>query len=430
MMNCGGACQGHVNSNVPADVLEKTKMHPCYSADAHHKFARMHLPVAPRCNIGCNYCNRKYDCVNESRPGVTSEILSPEAARNKFDVVREKVENLSVVGIAGPGDSLADWENTREAIRLIKEEAPETIFCLSTNGLLLPEYAADIISLGVNHVTVTLNTIDPKIGSRIYRFVTLKGHKYEGEEGAAILLERQLEGIRLLTAAGVLVKINIVMIKGINDQHIPEVVKKVRELGVFITNIMPLIPAPGSRFENFPQTSTKELNQIRDLCQIDMPQMRHCKQCRADAIGLLGEDRSLEFSGAGKAGLKTAEPVPVKKKLFRVAVASKHGVLIDQHFGHAEEFAIYMGDGTHFELVERRQVEKYCNGVEDCGDGEARRENIISALKDCDAVLSMRIGYHAKKKLEQKGIVSIESCDTIKNELAGIGKALVKSEIA
>ena len=40
----------------------------------------MHVAVAPACNIQCNYCNRKYDCANESRPGVVSEKLTPEQA--------------------------------------------------------------------------------------------------------------------------------------------------------------------------------------------------------------------------------------------------------------------------------------------------------------------------------------------------------------
>ncbi|WP_378953941.1 nitrogenase cofactor biosynthesis protein NifB [Pelosinus sp. sgz500959] len=276
-------------------MLEKTQKHPCYSFDAHQKFARMHLPVAPYCNISCNYCNRKFDCVNESRPGVTSEILTPQAAKKKFDRVREQVAQLSVVGIAGPGDALADWENTRESIRLIRAENPQVVFCLSTNGLLLPEYAQQIINLGVTHVTVTVNCLDSAIGAKIYKHINFKGQHYTGEAGAKILIENQLAGIALLTSQGIIVKINIVMLKGINDQHIPEVVKKMKEFGVFITNIMPLIPAPGSVFENFPQTRMEDVNDMRNLCELDVMQMRHCKQCRADAIGLLGEDRSQEF---------------------------------------------------------------------------------------------------------------------------------------
>jgi nitrogen fixation protein NifB len=63
---------------------------------------------------------------------------------------------------------------------------------------------------------------------------------------------------------------------------------------------MPLIPAPGSIFENYPHTSTKEINQLRKACEIDLQQMYHCKQCRADAIGLLGDDRSGEFNTSGE----------------------------------------------------------------------------------------------------------------------------------
>ena len=62
-------------ADMAPEVWEKVKNHPCYSEEAHHHYARMHVAVAPACNIQCNYCNRKYDCANESRPGVVSEKL-------------------------------------------------------------------------------------------------------------------------------------------------------------------------------------------------------------------------------------------------------------------------------------------------------------------------------------------------------------------
>jgi nitrogen fixation protein NifB len=401
---------------VPPDILEKTRKHPCYSAEAHHKYARIHLPVAPRCNIQCNYCNRKYDCVNESRPGVTSEILTPELAKLKFEWVKAEISELSVVGIAGPGDALADWQATRQTIEKIKETNVDMTFCLSTNGLLLPDYAAEIIALGIHHVTVTVNALDPAIGAKIYQYVSYKGKTYRGIEAAALLLEKQLAGIEYLTQHGVLVKINIVMIKGINDRHIPEVVKKVKALGVFMTNIMPLIPAPGSAFEDFPQTSMKEINDLRNICQLDIQQMRHCKQCRADAIGLLGEDRSHEFRMCNRP-VEPAVPQPVPRKLYKIAVTSKYGKLVDLHFGHAAEFIIYQGNGREFTIVERRPVNKFCAGMEGCGEAEEKRDDTISAIRDCQAVLTMRIGQHARDKLAEQGIRSIEYCDTVENGL-------------
>ncbi|NLI12687.1 MAG: nitrogenase cofactor biosynthesis protein NifB [Peptococcaceae bacterium] len=281
-------------------ILEKSDRHPCFSFEASHKYARMHLPVAPHCNISCNYCNRKFDCLHESRPGVTSEILSPEAALQKYKFVKDRLSNISVVGIAGPGDALANWEKTSLTVDLIKRSDPDVLFCLSTNGLMLPDYAREIIDLGIRHVTVTVNCLSPEIGEQIYRFVDYKGKRYKGGEGAGLVIENQLSGIKSLAVQGVAVKVNIVMIQGINDNHIPEVIKKVKDLGAFISNIMPLIPAPGSLFENLPQTCMKEINRMRNICRVDLQQMYHCKQCRADAIGLLSNDRSIEMRSAAR----------------------------------------------------------------------------------------------------------------------------------
>jgi nitrogen fixation protein NifB len=54
--------------------------------------------------------------------------------------LNKHIENLSVIGIAGPGDPFANPEETIETMRLVKQEFPEKIFCLSTNGLNLKPY--------------------------------------------------------------------------------------------------------------------------------------------------------------------------------------------------------------------------------------------------------------------------------------------------
>ncbi|UWG97828.1 nitrogenase cofactor biosynthesis protein NifB [Dehalobacter sp. DCM] len=280
-----------------------TTTHPCYSSKAQHKYARIHLPVAPACNISCNYCRRDYDCVNESRPGVTSKVLDPEAALERFQIVRKKLNNLSVVGIAGPGDALANWEKTKRTLELILQDEHENNddchseinFCLSTNGLLLPELAEQIVALNVRHVTVTVNSIDPKIGAQIYNSVNYHGITYTGTEGAELLIRNQLEGIKKLVDLKVLVKVNIVMIDGTNDSHIPEIVKKLKELGVFTTNIMGFIPVKGSVFENRKPTDPKNIMKMRLICGKHLQQMSHCKHCRADAVGMLGKDCSGEI---------------------------------------------------------------------------------------------------------------------------------------
>ncbi|MCX7708952.1 MAG: nitrogenase cofactor biosynthesis protein NifB [Clostridia bacterium] len=400
---------------------EKTKSHPCFGGGCGN--ARMHIPVAPGCNISCNYCNRKFDCVNESRPGVTSEVLSPEEAAAKFIAVRNKIKNLTVVGIAGPGDALANFENTKKSIELIRELDPDITFCLSTNGLMLPEYAEELVRLGVTHFTVTINTVDPEIGAKIYKEVTYHGKKYRGREAAEILLANQLEGLRILSSKNIICKVNIVMIKGVNDGHIEEVVKKVKDYGVFMTNIMPLIPAQGSVFEDMPLTSNKELNEMRKKCGIELKQMYHCKQCRADAIGTLENDCSSEFRTKACGGSR--EEVPLKEKVsYTFAVASKSGMMIDAHFGHVQEFYIYRYQDGEVRYVEKRSVEKYCTGPSDCDDKESKIDRLIKVIEDCNAVLAMRIGYSPSKTLVEKGVKVIQICGGIEEGIRTAAKNL------
>lgn len=392
------------------EMKEKTESHPCFNCKA-HKYARMHLPIAPKCNISCNYCLRKYDCPNESRPGVTTVVLKPEEAFQRFLEVKQKLPNLTVVGIAGPGDALANFKETKETLQLIRAQAPDITFCLSTNGLALPQYAQELYELGVSHVTVTVNAVDPAIGARIYKHVDYMGVRYYGDIAAAILMSNQLAGIRMLTSKGIMCKVNIVMIKGINDFHIPKVVEKVKELGAAITNIMPMIPVTGSVFETLEQVDEKELSRIRKECGLIMEQMYHCRQCRADAIGTLGDDRSGELGSR-------------KDKKLQVAVATKSGMMVDMHFGHASEFYVYEYSNGNTVFKEKRIVTKYCNGPQDCDDQEDRMESIIRTISDCNAIIAMRIGDAPKQKLTALGIRVYTTVDgieaSIKNAVAGM----------
>ncbi|MGB8451243.1 MAG: nitrogenase cofactor biosynthesis protein NifB [Anaerocolumna sp.] len=410
-------------------IEEKTATHPCYNCGA-HDYARMHLPIAPKCNISCNYCVRKYDCPNESRPGVTTEILKPEEAFQKYMEVKKRVPNLSVVGIAGPGDALANFGETKKTLELIREQDKEVTFCLSTNGLMLPQYANDLIELGVSHVTVTMNAVDPKIGGKIYKYVNYMGAYYYGEAAAAILMSNQIAGIKMLTSKGIICKVNIVMLKGINEGHIPEIVKKVKEIGGTITNIMQLIPVQGSVFENLPLVNNQEIMEMRKRCGETMQQMYHCKQCRADAIGTLESDRSIEFNACHKKEeAKTisecnTESEDNKERTFQVAVATKSGMIVDQHFGQVSEFYVYEYINGNAVFKERRNIAKYCNGSEECGDKEDKIEAIIKTIADCDAVIAMRIGESPKLKLSQRGIRVFATYDRIEDSVKKVASEL------
>ncbi|MFZ3045537.1 MAG: radical SAM protein, partial [Desulfatirhabdiaceae bacterium] len=127
--------------------------HPCFNDKVRHTFGRVHLPVAPRCNIQCKFCNRKFDCINESRPGVTSGVLSPAQAMVYLDSVFEKKKNLSVVGLAGPGDPFANPEETMETLRRVRKSYPEMLLCVATNGLGIGPNIDELAQIRVSHVT-------------------------------------------------------------------------------------------------------------------------------------------------------------------------------------------------------------------------------------------------------------------------------------
>lgn len=260
--------------------------HPCFGGD-HRTNGRIHLPVAPFCNIKCGYCIRRHDCVNESRPGVTSRIQTPQQALQTVrDVMRsERLGRLiKVVGIAGPGDPLAN-EATFQTLKLIGTQYPQLIKCLSTNGLLLPESIERLHHLGVGSLTVTVNAIDPAVGQLIYRYVNYHGRIYRGRQAAEILIENQLGGIARAVESGITVKVNSVLIPGVNKGEMTTIAEKVQTLGAAVMNIMPLIPQ--ADFAATPPPSTDALELVRSANEKIIPQFRNCRQCRADAIGLI-----------------------------------------------------------------------------------------------------------------------------------------------
>ena len=427
-------------SHLPEHIRQRVYNHPCYSEQAHHHFARMHVAVAPACNIQCNYCNRKYDCANESRPGVVSELLTPKQAVKKTVAVAANIPQMTVLGIAGPGDPLANPNRTFTTFRKLAEEAPDIKLCVSTNGLALPDYADELSKHNIDHVTITINCVDPEVGAKIYPWVFWNNKRVRGVEGAKILIERQQRGLEMLVERDILVKVNSVMIPGINDHHLAEVSRIVKAKGAFLHNVMPLIAEAehGTYFGLMEQRgpTPKELQDLQDQCSGDMNMMRHCRQCRADAVGLLGEDRGAEFTmekieameidyaaamekrkrvhdainaelnkdAQSKAATTPERTVAADARPVLFAIASQGGGLINQHFGHAKEFLVYEASPKGVRFISHRKTDLYCSGGDTCGEAETTLGGIVQALAGCECVLCSKIGYEPWETLENAGI--------------------------
>jgi nitrogen fixation protein NifB len=339
-----------------------------------------------------------------------------------------------VLGIAGPGDACHDWVKSKATLQAVAKAVPDLKLCLSTNGLALPDCLDDIAALRIDHVTITINMVNPEVGARIYPWVYFQGKRYHGLEASTILHRRQMEGLEGLVARGILVKVNSVMIPGINDVHLLDVNAVVKAKGAFLHNVMPLLSDPrhGTHFGLTGQRgpTPKELQALQERLGQGSKLMRHCRQCRADAVGLLGEDRGQEFelarlpeqvaydsslrdthreviarersehaetrqaAVAELASLEGAPPV-------LVAVATRGGGRINQHFGHASEFQVFEASPRGVRFIGHRKVDTYCQG----GWGEdASLDATLQVLEGIGAVLCAKVGTCPKEGLAQAGI--------------------------
>jgi nitrogen fixation protein NifB len=173
-----------------------------------------------------------------------------------------------------------------------------------------------------------------------------------------------------------------------------------------------------------------ELKELQDKLSGGANLMKHCRQCRADAVGMLGEDRGQEFNMDLLP--EVAEYDPSKRAAYRelvaenrgehvakkaeaaqtvaasdtgtkvlVAIATKGGGRINQHFGHATEFQVYEVSPAGIAFSGHRKVEKYCEG----GWGEdATLDSVIAALDGVKVVLCAKVGDCPKDSLAAAGI--------------------------
>jgi nitrogen fixation protein NifB len=389
------------------------KNHPCFNDSSRHKFGRIHLPVAPKCNIQCNYCNRKFDCMNENRPGVTSKVLSPKQALFYLENALKLSPNISVVGIAGPGDPFANPEETMETLRLVREHYPEMLLCVATNGLDVLPYIDELAELQVSHVTLTINAIDPAIGAEIYAWVRYQKRMYRDLQGAQLLLENQLAALQKLKRLGVTAKVNSIIIPGVNDNHVVDVARQVAAMGADILNALPYYNTTETVFENIPEPEPAMVKEIQDEAGKLLPQMKHCARCRADAVGIIGEVNSEEIMQ------KMAEAAMMPKNPGEhrpfIAVASIEGVLVNQHLGEADRFLVYAldEDKRSCSLVDSRTAPPP-------GGGKDRWEALAERLADCRALLVNSAGDSPKNVLNARGIDVLSLEGVIEEAVYGV----------
>ncbi|KYH38275.1 MAG: hypothetical protein AYL30_005310 [Candidatus Hecatellales archaeon B24] len=175
----------------------------------------------------------------------------------------------------------------------VRQQFPQLVRCVATNGLLLAEKARLLSHLGVKTVTVTINAVNPRTASKIYEYIIYDGRKLEGVSAAEVLLRKQFEGVRVAVEEGLTVRVNTVLIPEINLDEAVKVAEKVSRLGASLMNLIPLIPM--HKFKSLRSPSCQEIRETREKCERYLPQFRLCKMCRADACGVPGLEKTVSL---------------------------------------------------------------------------------------------------------------------------------------
>ncbi len=160
----------------------------------------LRISVTDRCNLRCIYCMP----ADGVRPVEHKSLLSyEEIARVVTVAARLGVRKVRITG----GEPLVR-KNLPFLIESLSSLKGIEDISLTTNGLLLKQLARSLASAGLNRVNVSLDSLKPER----YRQITRGGDMYDA-----------LDGIAGAEKAGLLpVKVNMIPIRGINDDEIEE----------------------------------------------------------------------------------------------------------------------------------------------------------------------------------------------------------------
>jgi cyclic pyranopterin phosphate synthase len=162
------------------------------------KLTYLRLSVTDRCNLRCRYC----------MPQINFSWL-PHDSILTYEEILKVCRTLATIGITKVrltgGEPLVRRNLISLVERLTKIKELEEI-CITTNGVLLEEYADSLYQAGIRHINISLDSLSPE------RFAYITGFD---------LFEQVWRGIeRVLKRRFSLIKINSVIMKGINDNEI------------------------------------------------------------------------------------------------------------------------------------------------------------------------------------------------------------------
>lgn len=181
----------------------------------------LRVSVTDRCDFRCTYC------MSEDMSFLPKkDVLSLEELERLCSVfIKLGVKKLRLTG----GEPLVR-KNIMSLIQALGKRLDSgdlEELTLTTNGTQLHKYSKDLFDYGVRRVNVSIDTLDPEKFAEITRWGKL---------------ENVLRGIEAADSAGLKLKLNVVALRGTNDEELPDIVKWASDKGYDITiiEVMPM----------------------------------------------------------------------------------------------------------------------------------------------------------------------------------------------
>lgn len=171
----------------------------------------LRLSVTDRCNFRCRYCMPRERFGSDHTFLSRSEVLSFEEIARLVRVLSPDLGKLRLTG----GEPLLR-KGLPTLVELLRRETSATI-ALTTNGVLLPAQAPALAAAGLTRVTVSLDAMDPVVFGRMT----------DADYAPADVIA----GIESTASAGLPVKINCVVRRGINESEILPLARRFRRSG-------------------------------------------------------------------------------------------------------------------------------------------------------------------------------------------------------
>ena len=352
--------------------------HPCFGMASRSRVGRLHLPVAPRANTRSKFADT----------AAIKPAMLPDEALRWMDQVIADGNKIGIVGITGPGDPLAVPGPTLRTLRLVREKYPEISLCLTTCGLGGAPFAGELAEVGLSHVTLLVDAVDPAIAEKMYAWIRPSTKTLPLPEAARVLVDEQLAAVKAFKEVGITVKINTTVYPGYNDGHLETIASTMAGLGADIMAVVPFWP--GEAVGEFPAVPDMDLLEtVRDKAARHIDLMPAWEACGESLVGLNGPGR--------REAQAIALPKPTKERP-NVAVVSSSGMDVDLHLGHAAKALIYgpREDGLACLLGARDLPEP--------GSGEARWEELAELLSDCFVLLTSSAGQNPREVLSRSGL--------------------------